>query len=235
MPKHVTVEVFATPQVSCYPVTTLGPNTLVEEKSTLLRGHTLWVETPHGWVASQFASDGIQRVQLQPEAPPIDTSVQHFLLDMNDRIGENVTLAVDNCPVERLKTDAEVKDFLSTAFRRREEIRALPTGHYDFVRRTWEAMQEESKFQGLMLRALQEHEEEEAKMAALAGDGGGEAAGGVRRPSVAPKAAAAGGGDDDDDDEGLVHDAPLPPPAADAAAARRQAEEAAELLDALPV
>lgn len=143
IPKGVKAEVYKLPKVSCFFEATLVGELVVEEVETLTAGNVLWVKiyTPGltGWVAAQFASEGVVRVQLLPEAERCGgTTVREFMLETLDDIGDIIDKALQQCPLERMKGPADVKDALGNAMINRQMLRDLPAGHAAFLKEAWD-------------------------------------------------------------------------------------------------
>ncbi len=144
IPKNVAAEVFSEPRVSCFPIAVIRGETVVKELESKPVGKVLWVRIAEGWVGAQFAFNGLLRVQLVPEAVAPDTSVRDFMLDAKDHITDNIDRSLEGCPLDKMMNFNDVRDTLTLAQRRREELRALPDGHYELIRQTWLDMQNSS-------------------------------------------------------------------------------------------
>lgn len=145
------VEVYSKPQLCAIPVAVLNGGELLEELSTEYRNDIVWVQTSLGWIAAQMAFNGIVRVQLSPEAQTQQTNIRDFLYDQLDDATEVIERALEACPPERLRGAGEVRELLLNAEMQRQRIRELPAGHADFIRQTWNAMQQRSRHQRRLL------------------------------------------------------------------------------------
>merc|ERR1711991_659661 len=60
---------------------------------------------------------------------------------MGDHIRESVDRAVASCPIDRMLSVSDARDFQAVAQRRRDEVRALPDGHAEMIQQAWLDMQ----------------------------------------------------------------------------------------------
>jgi hypothetical protein len=150
VPHGATAEVQAGPRVSCFPVAVLPTDTVVVELESRFVGDVLWVRTELGWIGTQFAHGGLVQAQLTPETERTDTTACEFMLEAKDHISDAIDRALDGCVVDRMMSQQDAKDLRVAAQRRRDELRAIHSGHFELIQQTWFDMQNSAQMRAVL-------------------------------------------------------------------------------------